>query len=337
VEADVTRSRLVVIVSMLVVAGGIVAALGARVVEPARAAVGPLPAQALPLLTDARFVMGLDVQRFAASGFHKRYATDASARPDAFRELEAKTGLDPERDIDQIYVAGGAPGAARGVALVVGRFDRDRIARAIETEKKDVTWKSHEGTIVYVFGEGSRSPGALAFLDDQSILLGAEKAVVATISLRSGAPAPANGAISELLGRVRPGSTFWMVGDQALLESLPRTMPGGGASSPSIALPALKSLVVNGDLDPVVALTVTGDALDAAAARSLADIVRGFVGLASLQASQKPELAQLRSAVTVSTEESRVLVNARLPYDLLDALAPRKSPPAHPQQQRRLP
>ncbi|MFI5184938.1 MAG: hypothetical protein ACHQNV_11100, partial [Vicinamibacteria bacterium] len=68
--------------------------------------------------------------------------------------------------------------------------------------------------------------------------------------------------------------------------------------------------------------TVTGDALDPVAAKSLADIVRGVVGLVSLQASQKPELAQLSSAVSVSTEESRVLVNARLPYDLLDALAP---------------
>lgn len=329
-----TRSRLVVIVSMVVVAGGIAAALGVRVVEPARAAVGPLPAEALPLLSDARFVMGLDVQRFAVSGFHRHYATDVSARPEAFRELEAKTGLDPERDIDQIVVAGAAPGDGRGVALVVGRFDRARIARAIETERKDVSWKNHDGTTVYVFREGSRSPGALAFLDDRSILLGAERAVVGTISRYSEARAPANAVIAELLGRVKPGSTFWMVGDQALLESLPKSMPGGGASSPSITLPALKSLVVNGDLDPVVALTVTGDALDATAAKNLADIVRGFVGLASLQASQKPELAQLSSAVTVSTEASRVLVNARLPYDLLDALAPRKPAPTPARPQR---
>ena len=176
-----------------------------------------------------------------------------------------------------------------------------------------------------------RARGALAFLDDRSILLGTEKAVAAAISRHAGARASANGAIADLLGRVKPGSTFWMVGDQALLENLPKTMPGGGASSPSITLPTLKSLVVNGDLDPVVALSVTGDAVDATAAKNLADIVRGFVGLAALQANQKPELAQLNSAVTVSTEASQVMVNARLPYELLDALAPGSRPHPHPQ------
>lgn len=325
------HSRLVVIISSVVVAGGIAAALGVRVVQPARAAVGPLPAEALPLLSDARFVMGLDVRRFAASGFHKHYATDGPIRPDAFHDLESKTGLNPERDLDQIFVAGGTPGDGRGVALVIGRFDRARIAGALEAESKDVTWKSQTGTTVYVFREGSKSPGALAFLDDRSILLGTEKAVSAALSRQS--PAPANAAIADLLGRVKPGSTFWMVGDQALLENLPKTMPGGGASSPSITLPTLKGVVVNGDLDPVVALTVTGDAMDATAAKNLADIVRGFVGLAALQATQKPELAQLNSAVTVSTEASQVMVNARLPYDLLDALAPVHRPHAHPQTQ----
>lgn len=325
-----TRSRLVVIVSMVVVAAGVAAALGVRLVEPARAAVGPLPAEALPLLPGARFVMGLDVQRFAASGFHKRYAGDSSARPQAFQELEAKTGLDPERDIDQVFLAGGSPGDGRGVALLIGRFDRSRIARAIETEKKDVTWKSHDGATVYVFREGSKSPGAMAFLDDRTILLGAQPAVESVISSHSGAAAPANAAIAELLGRVKPGSTFWMVGDQTLLAGLPRTMPGGGGSSASVTLPALKSVVVNGDLDPVLSLTVTGDTLDAAAAKNVADIVRGLVGLASLQASQKPELAELSSAISVSTEASRVLVNARLPYELLDALAPHR-PAARPQ------
>jgi hypothetical protein len=326
-----SRSRLVVIVSLVVVAAGVSAALGVRVLEPARAAVGPLPPEALPLLAEARFVMGLDVQRFAASEFHKRFRRDASARPQAFGELEAKTGLDPERDLDQVFVAGGLPGDGRGVALVVGRFDRARIARAIETEKKDVTWKNLEGITIYVFREGSKSPGAMAFLDDRSILLGAEGAVSGVISCHSGAPVPPNVALTDLLTRVKPGSAFWMVGDQTLLQSLPKSMPGGGGGSSTITLPALKGLVVNGDLDPVLALTVTGDALDAAAAKNLADIVRGLVGLASLQASQKPELAQLSSAVVVSTEGNRVLVNAKLPYELLDALAPtRRAEPAPP-------
>ena len=49
----------------------------------------------------------------------------------------------------------------------------------------------------------------------------------------------------------------------------------------------------------------------------------------SLQARQKPELQQLASAVTVATEQNRVLVSARVPYELLDALrAQAKAPQA---------
>jgi hypothetical protein len=83
-------------------------------------------------------------------------------------------------------------------------------------------------------------------------------------------------------------------------------------------------VVVTGDLDPVVAVELTGEASDAKAAQNLADVVRGFVALASLQANQKPELRELASAVSVATEATRVHVNLRVPYELLDSLAPRR-------------
>ena len=81
---------------------------------------------------------------------------------------------------------------------------------------------------------------------------------------------------------------------------------------------------MTGDLDPLLAVSVTGEAADAAGATNLADVVRGFVALAALQAGQKPELKDLASAITVTTEENRVLVNARIPYETLDSLLPRK-------------
>jgi len=119
-----------------------------------------------------------------------------------------------------------------------------------------------------------------------------------------------------------------MVGDQSLLAGLPTSVPAPGASADgaTVSLPALKSLTVTGDLDPQVSLSITGDAADELAAKNLADVVRGFVALMSLQAQQKPELQRLASAVTVATEQNRVLVSARVPYELLDALRPKAKP-----------
>jgi hypothetical protein len=122
------------------------------------------------------------------------------------------------------------------------------------------------------------------------------------------------------------------VGDQSILAGMPTSIPAPGAAAAeegkaaSISLPQLKSITVTGDLDPQVSIEVSGEAADDAAARNLADIVRGFVALASLQAAQKPELQQLASAFNVATEQNRVLVTARVPYAMIDALEAKAKP-----------
>jgi hypothetical protein len=325
-----TRSRMVVFVSMLVVGVGAVAAVGALYLDPARAAVGPLPAEALALPGDTRFVMGLDVKRFVASPFYARFAEkQGEARPDAFRELEEKLGLNPERDLDRVVIAGRDPSAKgkdTGVALVTGRFDRYKLGRAAE-EKPGVTTKNHQGTSMYLYDEDGKAATAVAFLDDNTLAIGSQKSVEAVIANRAAGSGGlrANAALVALLETVKPGSTFWMAGDQALLSRMPQVVPGAGASGAGMQLPALRSVIVTGDLDPLVALQITGETADMAAAQNLADIVRGLVAMASLHAQQKPELKQLASAVSVTTDAHRVQVNARFPYALLDTLQPKRA------------
>ncbi|HSB61844.1 MAG TPA: hypothetical protein VLI67_09000 [Vicinamibacteria bacterium] len=322
-----SRSRLVVLVSMVVVGLGSLAAVGALYLDPARAAVGPLPAEGLLLPADARFVVGVDVRRFTASPFYRKFR--AEARPQAFRDLEEKTGLDPERDVDHVLIGGkDMAGRGRGLAIVLGSFDTYKLGRSIETatESKRLVGRTFEGHTEYVFREGAQEAVAVAFLDRQALLIGSQAAVEAALTGRAQGTAPlrANASIMGLLERVKPGSTFWMVGDQSLLQNLPGTVPGPGGGA-AITLPALRSLIVTGDLDPVVSLAITGDTPDAEAAKNLANIVTGFVSLMALQASQKPELKGLAQAITVATDQGRVQVNARVPYEMLEALHPRRA------------
>src|SRR5262245_30194538 len=333
-----TRSRLVVSLSGILVAAGVLAALGALYLDPARAAVGPLPGFGLSLPSDTRFVVGIDVQRLTASSFYQRLAKERGlGRPDAFSELEQKTGLSPERDLDRVLIAGrGAPTEDAGVVLVQGRFDRTRLSRALEAEgKQSVTWKSHAGTTVYLFNEAGKRPGALAFLADDTLVLGSAAVVEATLDghAQGRQPLRENSTLLVLLETVKPGSTVWMVGDQSLLANLPRTLPGpdaGKGPGGALSLPALKSLVATGDLEPQLAFEIVGEAADEAGARSLADVVRGFVALLQLQAGQKPELKDLASAVSVASEAQRVRVSARIPHELLEALLPKRSPAPSP-------
>jgi len=324
-----TRGRTVVSAAAALVAAGGAIALSALFLGPsAKAAVGPMPGDALLLPADAKFVGGIDVKRFVQSQFYVKYASpQAKGRPETFRELEEKTGLNPERDIDQVVFAGTPPGgAARENAIVVaiGRFDRAKISRTIETEKKGVTSKSVQGVTVYLFEEGQRGASALAFVDDRTLVMGSQAAVEAAILSQSqgGKTLKQNASIMALLEKVRPDATFWAVGDQSLFQNMPKNVPGPGGSG-QITLPGLRSLTVAGDMDPAVALEITGETIDDAAAKNLADVVRGFVALAALQSGQRPELKELASAISVTTEANQVRVNARVPYELLDALQPK--------------
>jgi len=299
---------------------GVVAGLSALYLGPARAAVGSLPSQALVLPADARFVMGFDVKRLVASPLYARLPEPH--RLTMFREMEETIGLNPERDLEQIVVAGkGGADAGPATTVVIGTFDRQKLGRAVETQKKEhVTWRSVEGTTVYFIDEGKPRGTAAAFLYDRSIVMGSAENVLAAVTGRAqrSPGLRANATLAPLLERIKPGSAFWMVGDQNLLSNLPMTVPGAGDTQ--MTLPSLQSLSVTGELDPLIAVTITGEAVDGAAAKSLADGVRGLVGLVTLQAASKPELKDLASAITVATDENRVLVNARIPYETLDAL-----------------
>ena len=227
-----TRSRLVVFGSMLVVGVGVVAGLGAVYLDPARAAVGPLEAEALALPADSRFVIGLDVKRFVASPFFARFADkEGQARPDAFEELEEKLGLNPERDLDRIVIAGRDPA---GMKTDPGHRADHRAAStatssaALAEEKPGVTTKNHQGTSMYLYNEEKKGATAVAFLDDAHAgpgLAGRRGAVIENRAKGSGG-LRSNTALVALIETVKPGSTFWLAGDQTLLARMPATLPG---------------------------------------------------------------------------------------------------------------
>src|SRR4029079_17662809 len=135
--------------------------------------------------------------------------------------------------------------------------------------------------VVYLFNEdpAGRGSAAVAFLDDNTLVMGYQPSVEQTAVARAKGQTPLreNVGLLALLETVKPGSTFWMVGDQTLLAEMPKSMPGmggGAGTSQSIELPALRSVIVTGELDPQVSLDVTGEAGDEAGARNLADVVR---------------------------------------------------------------
>ena len=183
--------------------------------------------------------------------------------------------------------------------------------------------------------------GVFAIGDPAEILIAADAtpAERAQVEASLGLDKPMHEQFLKFLGNAAQGDlgtsfVFNQPSISLIMARLPATLPapGAGAAGPGgrVDLPALKSLVVTGDLDPQLAVEIVGEAADEPAARSLADVVRGLVALMTLQAGQKPELKELASAVSVASEASRVRVSARIPHELLEALQPKRAEPASP-------
>jgi hypothetical protein len=325
------RSRVLLVSTLSVVGLGLLVAFGVRLAF-VRAAVGPLPSEALDLPPEVRSLVGLDVKRFVASPFYAKFGQAGSPmRLQAFDELKRSAGIDPERDIDRLIVASLGSTRKEAVALALGRFDTARLDQNLTSAAVGMSKTAVGGTSLYRSSDPSRPPRAIAILGPGSLALGSASMVEDLVARRGGGALKGNAQLLALVERIGSAHTFWMVTDDSALSQLDATSRPSGAPSLPLGLPPFKNAVITADFEPEVTLALGAETADEQTARNLADMIRGFVALASLQAQQKPELAELSRAVTTATEGPRVNLSCRASYALLEALMPKRTAaPASP-------
>lgn len=300
---------------------------------PARAA-GALPDEALVLPGTSHFVAGVEVRRILQSPLYQKYQAELKAKAESggknpFKELLEKTGLDAEKDVERVVFAGQGGPAPSGAALVIGRFEPTRLGSYI-AKQKGIKALPAKGRTLYISAPSAPGKGetATVVMDARRVLIG-ERPAVEAILASNGPGLSANAELTGLVARVSPNAALWLVADEQLLSELPK---GENAGPPGLNLPAFKSFVMSADISPELAFDLAGETPDEAGAKNLADALRGFVALGAMQAADKPELAKLAPAITVTSQGPRIGIALRLPYELIDALAksavPATPPPA---------
>ncbi len=318
------RSRRIILTAAAISALGIGFSFSARLTGTARAAVGPVPPEALALPSDSAMVMGFDVRALTASQFYAKFGGEGEpGRVEALAELEKRTGLNPVRDIDSVVVAMGAPQPKaadgshhrdNGIVFVTGRFDAARLEASIPEPGK-AQKERRDGVTIYREATG-KGTGEVALLDAGILVAGDATSIEAFLANRkTGRGIRDNHELVNMLERVEPGSTWWAVGGPSVLSRATSEIGGAAAN-----LPNVKEVVAYGHLDPEVGMTATAEAADAKSATKIADVVRGFSAMLSLQAGQKPELAQIADSISVATEQDKVLVKATISHELIESL-----------------
>jgi hypothetical protein len=255
-----------------------------------------------------------------------------SSDGDAARFL-AETGLTPREDVDTVIIAmspgSGSGRTDSGLVLFEGRFDLDRIAKAL-TSRGALRQVSANGPFYRLVGKdgSSEERGAVALVNRGLIVCGHEEAVVAALARKEnggdGGLTSGQG-IGRHLGRIDRDASAWALVDLSRIPASHRE-EGDGGEPAQVLFGAMKSVsllavqaVVHGDS---VDLSATGLSSDEENRNLIADSLRGMLAVWRLAVSEKsPELVSVLRRFQIDSDGEGVSIRGTLPGSFLRALS----------------
>ena len=305
---------------LLIAAGVLVVGLGTGLIAsfmglPALAlggADGPDELQYVP--ADATVVAYANVRDVMNSELRQkvRQIRPEGERNDDFQET---TGIDIENDVDEV-VAAVTAAAEQEKALVIarGRFNPVRIEGLIREHGGRASDYNKTRLLTHP-GEREHGEMALAFLEPGLVAFGSGPAVRQAIDRKGGGASIRSN--EEVMGLVRDidDGNAWAVGRfDAIAKSarLPREVAG--------QLPPINWFAATGHVNGGVRGLLRAEARDEAAAQNLRDVVRGFMALAKLQSTSRPELETMMNSLELGGDGKTVSLAFAVPSEVIDLL-----------------
>lgn len=261
---------------------------------------------------------------FGDAGLFTRHLDEeAMAR---FDDFVSATGLDPESDLTEVYVALEPDGdeKARGYFAAYGDFDREALQAYIDSRLGDaLNEESHDGVPVYVAVNDHHQ---MAFaLASETIIVAASgfDAVAAMLDrLRgSGSSASDNAALMERVARAASAGDLWGVAVKPASGHAPEAIDDTDALLGQLWLAVAAA---GGGMDvqaDELEVRVQLYPADGVSTDDLADLVEGGVALARSQYSLDDSMRAMLEEADVEVEEGYVSVNTSISNTLLEELA----------------
>jgi hypothetical protein len=270
---------------------------------------------------DATVVAYADVRAIMDSDLRARLKQAMPMHEQGQQEFQAQTGIDIERDIDYV-VASLTTGLQKPAPLVVarGRFNVTQLEGLI---------REHGGTVEDYKGKRMVvSPAmhndvpvqsgsiTLAFLEPGLIAIGDTAAVKTSIDAQLAAHSiTSNNEMMELVTDIGQSNNAWAVGRFDVLASqahLPEQV--------AIRLPAIKWFAAAGHVNGGLTGSLRAEARDDQSAENLRDVVRGFLGLARMQAQADPRTSALIESLQLTGSGKTVALSFTVPSEILELI-----------------
>ena len=302
---------------------------------------GPKELQYIP--STASVVGGVEVREIMASDLRHRLRQqfgNNDQQDNARRQFQELTGINFETDIERI-VAGFDSQAADGnnaIALARGVFDPLKIESLMREHGADV--QDYNGTRLIVapnfdgrnadvkdvdpnlLGQAvvasklHKAEMGVAFLETGLVAFGGTPLVKHAIDLHKagGSSAATN---DELVSHIREieGGNAWVVGRVDSLRQASQLPPMLASQIPPISW-----FSVRGHVDGGIQARITAEAKDDESANQLRDVVRGFLALAKLQTSSKPEFQRFVQSLQLGGAGKSVTLSVEVPAQVFDLL-----------------
>jgi hypothetical protein len=125
-----------------------------------------------------------------------------------------------------------------------------------------------------------------------------------------------NDDVMKQVAEVSGGNNAWAIGRLDALRAQAH-LPQQIASQ----LPAINWFTIGTHINGGVRGTITAQARDEAAANNLRDVVRGFLGLAKMQAGSRPDIQAMIQSLDVQGVGSNVSLSFSVPADVFQSAA----------------
>jgi hypothetical protein len=326
-----SRTRYFVIVSLLVLTVGVGTGLLAYYVGRPGGLLGSgTPDELRYVPRDAAVVAYADVREIMLSDVRQKIRRAAPGPQDGQKQFQEQTGIDIESDIDHVVASlePGPDGRMAGLVIARGRFSDVRIEALMRQHGGEAQEYGGKRVIVAPHGpQTADGPIAVTFLEPGLVAVGADPLVRAAIDRRkSGDDITTNGEVMSRLDALDRGNA-WAIGRLDAMRANGRLpLP------PQIAgqLPSVTWFSVSGRLDSDVHGVIRLDARDEDAANALRDVVKGFLGLAKLQAGDRPGFQTMMQSLELGGTGKTVSLSFSIPGEVFDAIHSSRVPAAPP-------
>jgi hypothetical protein len=243
-------------------------------------------------------------------------------------------GIDLEKQVNRVvaYVEPSAapnpqeqrpPHIPNALVLVQGTFDQAQVEKVISNHAGAM--EDYNGRKLFVHREDGHE-FAVGLAGADLIAIGQADLVRRAMDrARDGSSGGQNiTSNAEMMNLIRDtaGSTAWVVGQ---FDAVRRRMRLPNEISGQV--PPLRMLSVKANVNGGVKATIRAEAGDAAAADQLRDVVRGFISLARIQASGKPDFENTLKTVELSGTDKTVQMSFAVAPDTIRLMAPRRRQP----------